>query len=184
MFARPAHFTLGRRVTAPGWPRPLRHRHGGETPCSAHAAHLQGDLTQVFDPARDITPLAPSLLGAAGALVSDAADVATFYRALLSGRLLSPAGLAAMQTIDPVATGGIADAGIRGGGWGLGLLRERFACGTAWGHDSETPGFMTAAWSTADGKRQVVVNVNTIAGPDAPVSRAMRGVLKRGFCGR
>ncbi len=132
----------------------------------------------------DITPLAPSLLGAAGALVSDAADVATFYRALLSGRLLSAAGLVAMQSIDPVATGGIADAGILGGGWGLGLLRERFACGTAWGHDSETPGFMTAAWSSTGGARQVVVFVNTNAGHDAPVSRAMRGVLKRGFCGR
>ena len=43
-----------------------------------------------------------------------------------------------MKTIDPVATGGIRDSGLRGGGWGLGLLRERFPCGTAWGTTPRT----------------------------------------------
>ena len=86
-----------------------------------------------------MTALSPTLLGAAGAMISTARDVARFFRALLSGRLLAPAQLRAMKTIDPVATGGIRDSGLRGGGWGLGLLRERFPCGTAWGHDNEIP---------------------------------------------
>jgi hypothetical protein len=43
---------------------------------------------------------------------------------------------------------------------------------------------MNAAWSSADGARHVVVIFNTNADHDAPVSRAMRGVLKRWFCGR
>ena len=132
----------------------------------------------------DITLLTPSLLGASGAIVSSAGDVATFYRALLTGRLLSPAGLAAMQLVDPVATGGIADAGLRGGGWGLGLLREKFPCGVAWGHDSETPGYMAAAWSSPSGARQVVVVVNVAQDHDTPVSRAMRKVLTRAYCVR
>jgi hypothetical protein len=88
-----------------------------------------------------------------------------------------------MQTIDPAATGGIPDAGLLGGGWGLGLLRERFPCAAAWGHDSENPGYTTAAWSSADGARQVVVVVNTAYADDERPSRAIRGVLKRAYRG-
>jgi hypothetical protein len=89
-----------------------------------------------------------------------------------------------MQTIDPVATDppGAIDAGIIGGGWGLGLLRETFPCGDAWGHDSETPGYMTAAWTSQDGTRQVVVFVNTNVDHDEPVAAAMRNVLITAYC--
>jgi len=83
--------------------------------------------------------LSSTLFGPAGALLSNAPDVARFYRALLGGRLLAPDELNAMQTIDPVATGGVADAGILGDGWGLGLLREAFPCGEAWATTQKTP---------------------------------------------
>jgi D-alanyl-D-alanine carboxypeptidase len=88
-----------------------------------------------------------------------------------------------MKTIDPVATGGTADAGILGGGWGLGLLREDFPCGPAWGHDSETPGYTTAAWNSADAGRQVTVIVNSNFGHDAPVNQALREALITAYCG-
>ena len=143
---------------------------------------IAGRHTHGYLGGSDVTALTPTLLGAAGAIVSNAADVATFYRALLTGRLLSPAGLASMRLVDAVATGGVADAGIRGGGWGLGLLREQFPCATAWGHDSETPGYTIAAWNSADGARQVVVVVNTSFDPDAPVGAVMRKVLSRAYC--
>ena len=120
--------------------------------------------------------------GEAGAIVSTAADVARFYRALLGGQLLAPAQLAAMRTIDPVATGGVPDAGLLGGGWGLGLLRERFPCGVALGHDAENPGYMTAAWNSPDGTRQVVAVVNRNHTHDEPVSRALRRVLVQAYC--
>ena len=104
--------------------------------------------------------------------------------ALLQGSLLSDELLASMMTIDPVATGGVPDAGILGGGWGLGLLREEFPCGVAWGHDSETPGYMTAAWNSEDGQRQVVVIVNShFFDHDQPVSEAMRNLLVTAYCG-
>jgi D-alanyl-D-alanine carboxypeptidase len=134
------------------------------------------------DTSLDVTALSPTLFGAAGAIVSNAQDLADFYRALLRGRLLTPRILRAMQTIDPVATGGIPDAGILGGGWGLGLLREHFPCGTAWGHDAENPGYMTAAWSTKDGDHQVVVLVNSDHEHDALVSQAMRDLLVKAYC--
>jgi D-alanyl-D-alanine carboxypeptidase len=132
----------------------------------------------------DVTPWSPSGMGAAGAILSNADDVARFYRALLHGRLLPRTLLKSMQTIDPVATGGIPDAGILGGGWGLGLLRESFPCGKAWGHDSENPGYMTAAWNSKNGNRQVVVIVNSNYSHDEPVSGAMREVLATAYCGR
>jgi D-alanyl-D-alanine carboxypeptidase len=149
---------------------------------AGHHAHgyLRPDGQTLFD----VTPWSPTFYGAAGAIVSNADDVAHFYRVLLRGRLVRPNLLTAMKTIDPVATGGVPDAGILGGGWGLGLLREELPCGEAWGHDSETPGYMIAAWSSEDASRQVVVIVNTNTGHDEPVAGAMREVLVSAFCGR
>ncbi len=134
----------------------------------------------------DFTPLSPTLFGASGAILSNAEDLVRFYRALLRGHLLKPGVLRAMQTIDPVATDppGSIDSGIPGGGWGLGLLRETFPCGDAWGHDAENPGYMTAAWNSPDGTRQVVVVVNMDNFPhDHPVTQAMRDVLLKAYCG-
>jgi D-alanyl-D-alanine carboxypeptidase len=132
----------------------------------------------------DITPLSPTLLGASGAILSNAKDVARFYRALLRGRLLGPDLLESMQTIDPVATSVVPDTGFPGGGWGLGLLRETFPCGSeAWGHDSEIPGYTDAAWNSKDGTRQVVVVVNSFFGPDEPAIQALRKVLAEAYCG-
>jgi D-alanyl-D-alanine carboxypeptidase len=147
-------------------------------------SHIHGYIFLQQGP-YDVTPWSPTFYGASGAILSNANDVARFYRALLKGRLLKPKQLKAMQTIDPAATGGIPDAGILGGGWGLGLLREKFPCGPAWGHDSEIPGYMKAAWNSKDGNRQVVVVVNShFFDHDQPVSRAMRNVLTTAYCGR
>jgi D-alanyl-D-alanine carboxypeptidase len=131
----------------------------------------------------DVTPLSPSLFGASGAVLTNAPDLARFYRALLGGRLLPAHLLAEMKTIDPVATGGIPDSGILGGGWGLGLLREEFPCAVAWGHDAENPGYMTAAWTSDDNRHQVVAIVTSDYDHDDPVSVAMRGLLVTALCG-
>jgi D-alanyl-D-alanine carboxypeptidase len=132
----------------------------------------------------DVTPWNPALFGASGAILSTADDVARFYQALLQGELLSADQLTSMMTIDPVATGGVPDAGTLGGGWGLGLLREEFPCGVAWGHDSEIPGYMTAAWNSEDGHRQVVVMVNShFFDHHQPTSEAMRNLLATAYCG-
>jgi len=163
--------------------RPLGLRHTSYPRSSDIAgAHSHGYLQ--IDPGTrfDVTPWSPTFYGAAGGIVSNPDDVARFYRALLTGSLLDRAGLRAMKTIDPVATGGVPDAGILGGGWGLGLLREELPCGVAWGHDSEIPGYMDAAWSSADATRQVVVVVNSNFSHDEPVSEAMRKLLVMAYC--
>jgi D-alanyl-D-alanine carboxypeptidase len=146
--------------------------------------HTHGYIFIEGQPPIDVTPWNPALFGASGAILSNADDVAHFYQALLQGTLLSDDLLAAMMTIDPVATGGVPDAGILGGGWGLGLLREEFPCGAAWGHDSENPGYMSAAWNSEDGQRQVVVIINShFFDHDQPTSEAMRNLLVTAYCG-
>jgi D-alanyl-D-alanine carboxypeptidase len=144
--------------------------------------HVHGYLAEESPPL-DITAFSPTVSAASGAILSNSEDLARFYRALLRGRLLTPHMLNEMRTIDPVATGEVPDAGILGGGWGLGLLREDFPCGQAWGHDAETLGYMTAAWSNDSATRQVVVIVNSSFDHDAPVSQAMRHVLQTAYCG-
>jgi D-alanyl-D-alanine carboxypeptidase len=70
-----------------------------------HGCSLDGQ------PPIDATPWNPALFGASAAVLSNADDVARFYAALLQGSLLSDELLASMMTIDPVATGGVPDAG-------------------------------------------------------------------------
>jgi D-alanyl-D-alanine carboxypeptidase len=38
---------------------------------------------------------------------------------------------------------------------------EHYPCGVAWGHDGDFPGYLTAAFSSRGGRRQMVVVVNT-----------------------
>jgi D-alanyl-D-alanine carboxypeptidase len=162
---------------------PLGLRHTSyATSSDIPGSYTHGYLLMDAPPLVDVTAFSPTVLGASGAILSNANDVARFYRGLLSGRLLGPDLLAAMQSIDPAATGGIADAGILGGGWGLGLLREELPCGEVWGHDSESPGYMTAAWNSKDGQRQIVVIVNRAFEHDDPASDAMRKALVTGYC--
>ena len=93
----------------------------------------------------------PSVVWAAGALVSTADDIATFYRALLGGRLLSPELLRQMETTVTPAPGF---------SYGLGLQKLRGPCGTLWGHSGGSPGYAVDALNSTNGQRQVVVLVN------------------------
>jgi D-alanyl-D-alanine carboxypeptidase len=111
-----------------------------------------GDQGPVLDgPLLDFTVYNPSLAWAAGNLVSDLGDLARFFRALLGGRLLSPALLAEMTTTVPIG---------QGAGYGLGLLVLDTPCGRLIGHDGGIPGFITIVLSTQDGRRQFGVMVN------------------------
>jgi D-alanyl-D-alanine carboxypeptidase len=73
---------------------------------------------------------------AAGALISNLADLERFFRALLGGRLLPPRLLAEMTT--PVPTG------QAGGGRGLGLIVIDTPAGRLLGHDRAIPGSSTS----------------------------------------
>jgi D-alanyl-D-alanine carboxypeptidase len=102
----------------------------------------------------DLSAFSPSLSGPAGAIVSTVGDVATFYRALLSGRLLEPTQLKAMKTTLPEAKGDLVQR------MGFGLIRFSTSCSGAWGHSGSFPGYWTHAWSSGNGNRQAVLMVN------------------------
>jgi D-alanyl-D-alanine carboxypeptidase len=102
-------------------------------------------------PLQDVSDGSPSVVWAAGALVSTADDIATFYRALLGGRLLSPELLREMRTTVTPASGF---------SYGLGLQKLDGPCGTFWGHSGGSPGYAVDALNGKNGQRQVVVLVN------------------------
>src|SRR5262249_33199760 len=107
-------------------------------------------------PTADITGLSP-YPWAAGAIVATASDVADFYRALLSGRLLRPTSLRAIET---TVSEGNFPTDIRGSRYGLGLERSPTPCGIAWGHGGNFPGYYVYALSSTNGERQVVLSIN------------------------
>ncbi|SDK21326.1 serine hydrolase domain-containing protein [Nonomuraea jiangxiensis] len=99
----------------------------------------------------DATRMNPSLDWAAGEMISTTRDLERFFQALLTGRLTSPAALAAMRTV--TAT----DAGFD---YGLGLQRYTLPCGRGvWGHSGELIGYLTFAFRADDG-RQLTLSVN------------------------
>ncbi|GAB6899040.1 serine hydrolase domain-containing protein [Kineosporia succinea] len=107
--------------------------------------------------------------GAAGAVVSDADDTATFFSAVLSGKLFSQKQLNQMkQTVDVPA-----DYPIRGG-YGLGIFEIESACGPVWGHGGDTLGHHSTAIATADGRRTAVSDTTAEPGDTTETDGATR----------
>jgi D-alanyl-D-alanine carboxypeptidase len=105
-------------------------------------------------PLEDVTLGSPSVQWAAGALVSNADDLARFFRALLGGRLLRPDLLQLMTTTVAAPLLG------PGNTYGLGLQKLPEPCGALWGHTGGSPGYVADALNSKRGRRQVVVLVN------------------------
>ncbi len=112
----------------------------------------------------------------AGAVISDAADLNTFTRALVRGRLLSPAMMAEMTAVTPT------DA-TNARFYGLGLRRYDLSCGTrVYGHTGTVQGFYTYAFSTRDGRRSLSAMANSTN--RGAVNTALGGTLEAAFCGK
>lgn len=137
---QPLHLGDTTYPTKPGLPSPY-----------AHGYRLFGK-----PPAVDVTGLSPSLAPGSGAIISTALDVADFYRALLSGKLLKPEQMTAMKTAVSVRTGKTVASGP---GHGLGIGRPQISC-VGWSHAGEFPGYEVFAISSADGRRQTVMMMN------------------------
>ena len=95
----------------------------------------------------DVTAVSPSIAWAAGGIVSTSGDLARFYFALLTGRLLPPPLLRQMLT-------------TASAGYGLGIYPVPTACGTGWGHTGDFPGYNSYAFTTRNGGRQAIVVVD------------------------
>jgi len=123
----------------------------------------------------DATVFGPSWAGAAGGIVSTAADLARFYTALLSGKLLPAAQLQQMMTTIPIPMG-------QGVGYGLGVESVPLPCGTAWGHTGDFPGYFGNAFTTTGGRSQAVVLVNA-DGLSAQQQNDIWNAVTIGICG-
>jgi D-alanyl-D-alanine carboxypeptidase len=112
---------------------------------------VHGYLSLDGSPLFDLAPLiSPSIGWSAGGIVSNARDVTTFYRSLLTGKVLPPAQLAEMET--PSQTSGT---------YGLGIDSSSVSCGRAFGHLGDfSNAWRTEVLATKNGKRQAVVTVN------------------------
>lgn len=142
------------------------------------AAHLAQVLppgvptgTSFAGPARggyvDVTKINPSDLWAAGGMVSTATDWARFDKALMSGKLLPEAQLEEMRTTVPE------DPAVPDGdGYGLGLRKVVFPCGTVWGHDGQAPGYSSQTYTDLSGRRTVQIITTTIFGVADPRTAA------------
>ena len=133
----------------------------------------------------DVTSLVnPSGAWTAGAMISTVDDVARFYRALLTGRLLPPAQQRELLSAMPVNDSGELFAEH----YGLGIYRVHLPCGTAWGHDGGYPGgFKSFAYTSPDGSRQATMVYNDFKmsdGTDNPVFRHdVLHATEIAFCG-
>jgi D-alanyl-D-alanine carboxypeptidase len=123
-------------------------------------------------------------------MISTVDDVAHFYRALLTGRLLPPAQQRELLTTIPVHDPGELFAEH----YGLGIYRVHLPCGTAWGHDGGYPGgFKTYAYTSPNGSRQAVIVYNDFkmsipskdGGTGTPAfQRDVKKATETAFCGQ
>jgi D-alanyl-D-alanine carboxypeptidase len=140
--------------------------------------HAHGYIVLGDPPADlDITGIYP-YSWTAGAITSTVDDSARFYRALFSGRLLSPPLMREMKKTIEV-TG--ADLPSRSG---LGVQRWT-PCGVAWGHSGNTPGYLVYTWISPDSQHETVLMLNEDPLSLEPAAgAAFLGLLNQAFCSR
>lgn len=123
--------------------------------------YLPGDVI-------DITEYNPSVMGAAGELITTASDLNRFTAALLGGRLLPPALLARMKTVVPPSTRG------------LGLEFLPLSCATAYGHSGDALGFSTWTFTSRPGR---TATLSVAWGTNRPSKAAVTALLDHALCG-
>ncbi|MFF8863891.1 serine hydrolase domain-containing protein [Streptomyces sp. NPDC015139] len=121
----------------------------------------------------DATAQTVSWAQSAGAIISSARDLNTFYSALLGGRLMSSARLAEMERFTPVNSTTA---------YGLGLRRRDLSCGVSvYGHTGAVQGYYTYAFATKDGSRSITAVADT--SNNGKVLDTLAGTLNAAFCG-
>jgi D-alanyl-D-alanine carboxypeptidase len=128
----------------------------------------------------DVTSIVSPSAWGAGQMVSNAADVTRFFAALLGGQLLPAAELAAMKTRVKGVHRKLGVQVAYSAPYGLGIAIEHTACGMAYGHDGDVPGYRNVVWATPDGRRVATVMVN-IQSARLPWS-TIRKAAQTAFC--
>lgn len=107
--------------------------------------HLSGYLLADGEPPYDTTVYSMSWAWTSGAVISTVRDETAFMHALFNGELLSKPMMRELTTPGP------------NGVYAMGLFKLPLACapgGFVWGHDGIVFGYLSSAFSTADGSVQ------------------------------
>jgi D-alanyl-D-alanine carboxypeptidase len=119
-------------------------------------------------PPEDVSKLvAAGWAWASGGIVSTPADLNTFIRAYVGGRLFDSKTRAQQRRV--IEGGSSEPPGPGENSAGLALFRYETKCGTVWGHTGNTPGYTQFMAASSDGRRSVTVSVNSQHTPEPPV---------------
>ncbi|WP_255950164.1 serine hydrolase domain-containing protein [Streptomyces odontomachi] len=114
--------------------------------------YLRGYSYSILGGMRDVTASNMQFFSTAGAIVSTMDDMATFHRALMTGKLLAPEQLAELKTTVPESSDGSTEITA-----GLGIGRVELSCGkVAWGHTGAVLGYYSEWLISEDGNTEVV----------------------------
>jgi D-alanyl-D-alanine carboxypeptidase len=139
------------------------------------APYVHGYATEPSGPGDDVSEvLNPTLAWASGGIVSSPLDLMTFVRAYVGGKLVSGVTQAAQLRFVP-GSSGPPGPGVNGAG--MGIFRYQTKCGTVYGHTGNIIGYTTFMAATANGRRSVVVQVNSQLSPSLPTT-GLRGVFR------
>jgi D-alanyl-D-alanine carboxypeptidase len=109
-------------------------------------------------PLVDTTQFNPTAADAAGAMITTPTDLARFWQALQSGRLLAPAQMAQMHTTVPEPDSAQMFPGSR---YGLGITSIPDSCGDYWAHAGGELGWITLNGVSPNGKRVVIFSISS-----------------------
>ncbi|MEU9048707.1 MULTISPECIES: serine hydrolase domain-containing protein [unclassified Kitasatospora] len=103
----------------------------------------------------DVTDLNPSWGYGSGDLISTLGDLNTFFRALMQGRVLPPAQMNEMFTMEDPNNGWVPDSH-----YGLGIGQVTLSCGDVWGMGGAINGSWSYTFGTRDGRHMLSTEVN------------------------
>jgi D-alanyl-D-alanine carboxypeptidase len=129
----------------------------------------------------DTTAENMSWADSAGALISTTDDLSRFWSAIGRGVLLRPAQVREMRRT--VAADGGDVATVPGSRYGLGIFSVPLTCGGVyWSHEGDVPGYNTVSAVSADGRRTVVLSINSNV--DDPTLDAEYALVDHAMCAR
>ena len=135
-------------------------------------------------PPEDVSKLvAAGWAWASGGIVSTPADLNTFIRAYVGGRLFDSKTRAQQRRV--IEGGSSEPPGPGENSAGLALFRYETKCGTVWGHTGNTPGYTQFMAASGNGRRSVTVSVNSQHTPEVgepAVFEALRRAEELAVC--
>ena len=136
------------------------------------------------DPPEDVSEeVAAGWAWASGGIVSTPADLNTFIRGYVGGKLFDERTQAKQRRV--VEGGSSEPPGPGKNSAGLALFRYQTRCGTVWGHTGNTLGYTQFMAASPNGRRSVTVSINAQLAPpvgDPEAFKALRRAEELAVC--